>query len=229
MRHFDVVVEKAKKRWKDRIKGGLADKKDPNDFDKDELEEGRKVEREHAKDDNIAREIAMDHLSEDHKYYKKLKTIEKARGVTRPAMTDTRIGQTETGKTIFANHQNTAHAKFTPQDHKDAYLAHSRVISRSTDPAQIATHKMSLDHHFKMMNSEVQKAKRPEHKNWSKEDHATAMHKHHKQLMKHVSQMHENAKGKKGAMRRAGHKVLAKLIRHHAKEVHYHHTHSRGE
>jgi len=61
----------------DKIKGGLADKKTPSDFDQKSLKEGTKVESEHTKDKQIAREIAMDHLTEDKKYYKKLKTIEK--------------------------------------------------------------------------------------------------------------------------------------------------------
>lgn len=65
------------KRMADRIPGGLADNKKPDDFDKDKLEEGKKVEKEHTSDDNIATEIAMDHLTEDPEYYKKLKKVEK--------------------------------------------------------------------------------------------------------------------------------------------------------
>lgn len=41
-----------------------------------ELEKGIKVEREHTKDKSKAKEIAMDHLSEDPKYYQKLSKIE---------------------------------------------------------------------------------------------------------------------------------------------------------
>jgi hypothetical protein len=243
VRHFDAVVEKAKKRWKDRIKGGLADDKDPNDFDKDDLEEGRKVEREHTKDENIAREIAMDHLDEDKKYYKKLKLIEKAQafnqGVIRSKSPgsyhgihgDIRIGRTSSGKSIFSNPSNTAHEGFTPSDHREAYLAHAKIISRSTNEASIAQHKQALNHHFKMMNAGVQKArKRPEHKNWTKSDHRNAMLNHHKIVMRHVAKMQSHAKkGKKGALHDAAHKTLAKLVHHHAKEVHYHHTHSQGE
>jgi len=62
---------------KDKIKGGLADNKKPSDFDSKSLAEGQKVELEHTRSKNIAREIAMDHLSEDADYYKKLKMIEK--------------------------------------------------------------------------------------------------------------------------------------------------------
>ncbi len=62
----------------DRIPGGLADKKKPGDFDPEALAAGVKVEMEHTSDRAVATEIAMDHLTEDPKYYVKLKTIEKA-------------------------------------------------------------------------------------------------------------------------------------------------------
>lgn len=62
---------------KDQIKGGLADKKKPSDFNSKALKEGKNVESEHADDKSVAQEIAMDHLTEDKKYYKKLKEIEK--------------------------------------------------------------------------------------------------------------------------------------------------------
>lgn len=60
----------------DQIPGGLADDKDSDDFCPIALEEGMKVEEEHTDDPDIAREIAMDHLTEDPHYYKKLKAIE---------------------------------------------------------------------------------------------------------------------------------------------------------
>jgi hypothetical protein len=59
--------------WKDKMPGGLADKKKPSDFDKSQLEKGISTELEHTKDKKRATEIAMDHLSEDPKYYDKLK------------------------------------------------------------------------------------------------------------------------------------------------------------
>ncbi len=69
------LPEKVEK--KDRIPGGLADKKDPKSFNPKSVKEGQKVEMEHTSDKEIAREIARDHLTEDKNYYKKLKTIEK--------------------------------------------------------------------------------------------------------------------------------------------------------
>lgn len=65
------------KSWKDKLKGGKADKKKPSDFDKKALAQGIKVELEHTKDKKLAMEIAMDHLTEDPKYYDKLKQVEK--------------------------------------------------------------------------------------------------------------------------------------------------------
>lgn len=62
---------------KDKIPGGLADKKSPKDFNAESLKEGIKVELEHTSDKDTAREIAMDHLTEDSSYYKKLKEVEK--------------------------------------------------------------------------------------------------------------------------------------------------------
>lgn len=43
------------------------------------LEEGCKVEMEHTNSEQIAKEIAMDHLYEDIDYYEKLATIEKCK------------------------------------------------------------------------------------------------------------------------------------------------------
>lgn len=68
---------KSAKTHVDRIPGGLADKKKPQDFDPDQLKKGIKVEMEHTEDPAKAEEIAMDHLTEDPKYYDKLEKIEK--------------------------------------------------------------------------------------------------------------------------------------------------------
>jgi hypothetical protein len=64
----------------DKMPGGLADKSKPEDFDKEQLEAGIKVEMEHTKDPKVAQEIAMDHLTEDPDYYKKLKKMEAGKG-----------------------------------------------------------------------------------------------------------------------------------------------------
>jgi len=63
---------------KEKIPGGLASNKGKKDFNRARLKEGTKVELEHTSDKQIATEIAMDHLTEDENYYKKLKNMEKA-------------------------------------------------------------------------------------------------------------------------------------------------------
>ena len=83
-----------KKVDEEKLKGGLSDKMSLEDiakkhdkkgyyhiddmvkFLKKQLDKGIKVEKEHTKDEFMAKEIAMDHLSEDPKYYEKLSKIE---------------------------------------------------------------------------------------------------------------------------------------------------------
>jgi hypothetical protein len=62
----------------DKLPGGKGDNKKPSDFDKKELAEGQSHEREHTTDKSLSKEIAMDHLTEDPKYYSRLKNFEKA-------------------------------------------------------------------------------------------------------------------------------------------------------
>lgn len=64
--------------WEDKIPGGLADRKKPSEFDKKELKDGVKDEAsEHSKGNkDVAKEIAMDHLSKDPHYYSKMKKLE---------------------------------------------------------------------------------------------------------------------------------------------------------
>jgi len=64
--------------WDEKIPGGLAEGKDPKDFDQKQLAKGRKVELEHTDDPDVATEITMDHLTEDPVYYDKLEKIEKS-------------------------------------------------------------------------------------------------------------------------------------------------------
>jgi len=64
-------------KWEEKIPGGLAEGKNPKDFNQEQLQKGIKVEVEHTPDKNKAKEIAMDHLTEDPKYYDKLEKMEK--------------------------------------------------------------------------------------------------------------------------------------------------------
>lgn len=61
----------------DKIPGGKADSKNLTDFDPDELSKGIKHELEHTSSEEVAKEIAMDHLVEDPEYYTHLEKMEK--------------------------------------------------------------------------------------------------------------------------------------------------------
>ena len=67
---------------KDQLPGGRADENKPEDFDKQSLTEGTSHELEHTNSEDVATEIAMDHLAEDPKYYKKLAKIEKTQSIS---------------------------------------------------------------------------------------------------------------------------------------------------
>jgi hypothetical protein len=79
-------VKDSSKIKEEKLKGGLSDNKTIEDIAKKhnnmvsslkkELNKGIKVEMEHTKDKENAKEIAMDHLWEDPSYYIKLKKIE---------------------------------------------------------------------------------------------------------------------------------------------------------
>lgn len=60
----------------DKIPGGLAKGMPDSAFDQTQLRNGIKVELEHTTDQEIAKEIAKDHLKEDPKYYIKLRKME---------------------------------------------------------------------------------------------------------------------------------------------------------
>ncbi len=55
-----------------KLTGGVGDKTAPFNVDTKELSIGVQVEMEHTNDTKIATEIALDHLTEDPKYYSKL-------------------------------------------------------------------------------------------------------------------------------------------------------------
>lgn len=61
---------------KDRLHGGKADNIPDREFSPTSLSEGQEDEREHTDNDQVAKEIAKDHLSQDPQYYKKEKLIE---------------------------------------------------------------------------------------------------------------------------------------------------------
>ena len=70
------VEKQEEKKAENLLVGGAGDKKKPSDFPKDVVEHAIKHEMEHTNDRRIAEEIAVDHLTEDVDYYKKLKKVE---------------------------------------------------------------------------------------------------------------------------------------------------------
>jgi hypothetical protein len=55
-----------------KLSGGIGDKSVPNTINPVELSTGIQIEMEHTNDPDVAKEIAMDHLTEDPEYYSKL-------------------------------------------------------------------------------------------------------------------------------------------------------------
>lgn len=95
------------KGWKDKLHGGIADKRKPSDFDPQQLKAGISVEMEHTDDPHIAAEVAMDHLEEDPQYYKKLKKVEKE------SVEDEDVDV----------HAKNVHIDLSPHEHDDVYEA----------------------------------------------------------------------------------------------------------
>jgi hypothetical protein len=60
------------------LAGGLAERKGFTEADADpwELRRGEKHELEHTSERSLARQIALDHLAEDPRYYSRLKSCE---------------------------------------------------------------------------------------------------------------------------------------------------------
>lgn len=80
----DTILNTIKKVIRENIlSGGKGDKRQSIDFDPDQLKMGIEIEREHTTDPEIAKEIAIDHLSEDPHYYTHLKQMEKQHGRAR--------------------------------------------------------------------------------------------------------------------------------------------------
>lgn len=79
---YERCVQDIKKNKKsankiDNLNGGLADSVPKKTLSKDQIQKGIKIELEHTDDPDLAKEIAMDHLVEDPKYYDHLIEMEK--------------------------------------------------------------------------------------------------------------------------------------------------------
>lgn len=65
---YDVPLE--------ALDGGRGDDRAPNEFDREQVQRGIRVELEHTDDKEMAAELAVDHLVEDPKYYDHLQEME---------------------------------------------------------------------------------------------------------------------------------------------------------
>ncbi len=61
---------------KERIPGGRAEGIPTSNFNKEDIDRGKNVEKEHTTDPEIAEEITKDHLQEFENYYTELKKME---------------------------------------------------------------------------------------------------------------------------------------------------------
>lgn len=84
LRH--IIEQAAKKTAADLLPGGEADNMPDSKFPQKALAEGKRHEHEHTTNDQIAGEIAKDHLQEDPAYYKKVRKIEGAEKSAMPAI-----------------------------------------------------------------------------------------------------------------------------------------------
>lgn len=67
--HVKKQTEKDAAKATNKLPGGVGDNRKPSDFPKGVLDKGSQEEREHTSDPDIAKEIAIDHLTEDPAYY----------------------------------------------------------------------------------------------------------------------------------------------------------------
>jgi uracil-DNA glycosylase family 4 len=67
--HVSTTIGAKNKTRKDGLPGGVGDKTKPSDVDPHQLKAGIREEMEHTRDPAIAKEIALDHLTEDPTYY----------------------------------------------------------------------------------------------------------------------------------------------------------------
>lgn len=73
---MNPLVRSIMRKTSERLSGGLADDEKPQKYDSRELDKGVDVEYEHTDDQEVAREIAMDHLEEIPDYYTRLHQME---------------------------------------------------------------------------------------------------------------------------------------------------------
>lgn len=110
--------------------GGKADRvgKRPSDFDREQLHIGEQVELEHTGDRHLAREIAMDHLTERSDYYEKLNRAGLIDGLDDPI-----VAKCSCGKTYTADEFQKLH-----------FVGRQRIPADPDDPVRPQAYTMEL-------------------------------------------------------------------------------------
>jgi hypothetical protein len=111
-----------KKTAADKLSGGEADNTPDSKFSPKALAEGTKHEHEHTTDNQIAKEIAKDHLSEDPRYYQKVRKIEAGEKTAEQAV-------------LEALRQAKAHSDAKRYEHKNEILR--RLIAKAPQDWEI--------------------------------------------------------------------------------------------
>jgi hypothetical protein len=75
--HVEDQTEKEALKYTNKLPGGVGDDKKPSDFPKGVLDGMYEEEKIHTNDPDIAKEMAVDHLTQDKDYYKKLDKVKK--------------------------------------------------------------------------------------------------------------------------------------------------------
>lgn len=78
---------------KDLVPGGIGDKTRVKDVDPKQLAKGVRVEKEHTRNRDLAREIALDHLTEMGDYYTRLEKVEKKASSVQVTKVDHSFGE----------------------------------------------------------------------------------------------------------------------------------------
>lgn len=96
---------------RDRIPGGLGDTAKASDFDREQVAKGIRVEMEHTSDPRTALEIALDHLSENPRYYDELSKLNLSRMLSAEFARRRHVY----GKFVESEHPRDASGKFVAQ------------------------------------------------------------------------------------------------------------------
>lgn len=108
-----------------KVPGGKGDKLSAADVDQEELAMGLTIEAEHTNDPEIAKEIALDHLAEDPKYYTHMKEAGLAEAVQRiPAKVEYPFYAIQYGNKFVAgfSREEDARAWTTNQENRNKQL-----------------------------------------------------------------------------------------------------------